>query len=221
MLVTGYLGRYVSGIFTTILFIFFIVPTISLSNNTHQISVKTNLEVMQLLIAEISQELVDRLQIRQGDSVLIKYGEDNNMWIVQNVFTSTLKKKDYHVFSNDSTGIISNFQIDVVNFDLQVSYDGMFRDGLFGMKKVKRTVSASLSCQATNTLTSEILYSGSNTKQFTDTVSLDDINKIESQSINSTKAKLPSEPFLDRIVEPFVIIGVTGLTIYLFFQVRS
>ena len=176
---------------------------------------------MQLLIAEISQELVDQLQIRQGDSVLIKYGEDNNMWIVQNVLTSTLKKKDYHVFSHDSGDRISNFHIDVVNVDLQVSYDGMFRDGFFGMKKVKRMVSASLSCQATKTLTSEILYSGSNTKQFTDTVSLDDIDKIESQSIKSTKAKVPSEPFLDRIVEPFVIIGVTGLTIYLFFQVRS
>lgn len=176
---------------------------------------------MQLLIEGISQELVDRLNIWQGDSIIIKYGVGDDMWIVQNILTSTLKKKDCQVFSHNDENITSKFHIDIMNVDLQVSYDGMFRDGLFGTKKIKRMVSALLAYHATNTVTSEILYSGSNTKQFTDTVSFNDIDKIELQSIKSTKAKIPSEPFLDRIVEPFVIIGVTGLTIYLFFNVRS
>jgi hypothetical protein len=104
---------------------------------------------------------------------------------------------------------------------LNVRYNNMFKDGIFGAKHVEREVSVQYSSDLRNQLTDEILSSGTHSRMYTDTVAVDDIGSIENESINVTRGELPSEAFLDRFIEPFVIIGATGVAIYLLFHIRS
>src|ERR1043166_2546268 len=65
------------------------------------------------------------------------------------------------------------------------------------------------------------LYTGSPSAQSADTVAVDEVQGLELAAAKTTHGELPSESFLDRVLEPVVIIGATGVSIYLFFHVRS
>ena len=83
------------------------------------------------------------------------------------------------------------------------------------------SVLVSIIYQANRIPFGEILSSKSISEEISDTVSVDDISTVEDPNINITHAELPTEPFIDKFVEPFVIIGATGVAVYLFFHVRS
>ena len=176
---------------------------------------------MQNLIEQMTEEIINGSHILQGESIAVKLKASDDGWIAESAVNSVLKSLGYQVFFQNDTMSQRKFLFDVMTAHYHVQYDEMFRDGLLGVKKVKRTISTELSAQTFNTRTNEVLFSGSLSKQAADTVAVDDIQTIELPSVKSTHGELPAESFLDRIVEPFVIIGVTAVAIYLFFHVRS
>ena len=113
------------------------------------------------------------------------------------------------------------YLFDIGSYETNVHYDSMFREGIFGEKKLKRTISVKLSIQATNNKTDEVLLSKSLNEHLSDTVASDDIPKYELASSKSTQGEIPAENMLDRFIEPFVIIGATGVAVFLFFHLRT
>ena len=54
-----------------------------------------------------------------------------------------------------------------------------------------------------------------------DTVKVDELKYLQSESFPFTKGKIPPEPFLSGIAEPLIAIGVAAAVVILFFSVRS
>ena len=97
----------------------------------------------------------------------------------------------------------------------------MYREGMFGAKKVKRTVTAEMAYQTIDADTREMRANGTLTKSKSDTVFVDMVPDLETANVQSTHAVLPDDSVLDRIFEPVVIVGAAGVAIYLFFHIRS
>ena len=180
-----------------------------------------NLEVMQNAVQQITDGILESAHLGSGDSVTVKVAPQEHAWVAEQAIISKLKFHNLFVFFHRDSSAKTHYLLDVRSIALQVRYDHMFRDGLFGTKRVERQISAQLSCQLENKSSNEILYSGSPSKMLSDTVAVDDIEKLEHTGVNVTHGELPSENFLDRIVEPFVIIGATGVAVYLLFHIRS
>ena len=176
---------------------------------------------MQSLVETITKQIIDHSNIAQGESIVVNFQQGEGMWIAQNSFFATLKSSGYKVYSSKDSIAQGKVVFDVTGVDLKTRYDDMFRESILGTKKIKRTIITALACQMTNTQSHEVVFSRSLNESFSDTVMVDQINTLELPSAKPTHADLPSEDFFDRILEPFVIIGATGVAVYLFFHVRS
>lgn len=182
---------------------------------------RTNIEIMQALSDSIAEKVIQQGFLTAGDSLEISMPKNDDIWIFSQAFTAALIAKGIHVFV-EKDSLRAGQILFVGNTALgKVHYTDMFRDGLFGIKKIKRTISVDCSYQIQNRGTKEVLRSESLSRSYGDTISVDDVSQVESDGVRSTHAELPSENFLDKIVEPFVIIGATGVAVYLFFHIRS
>ena len=174
---------------------------------------------MQNLIEQMGQEIAGNVPRSHDDSIALRCHAGDESWMVQNALGSSLKALGYQVFVDSVTNPRILAEIHPVS--LTVHYDEIFRDGFLGSKNTRRTISVQLNCLLTNRTTGEVLYSGSPKRESVDTVSVESIPSIETAAIKSTHGELPSETFLDRIIEPVVLIGATGVAVYLFFHIRS
>src|ERR1041385_2769986 len=189
------------------------------AGETNTSAVKSNLAVMQEVVKEITREIVDSAHISANDSLIVLFGAGEDVWIVQNSMIAELKAFGCQVFSESIVTSDNRIVLENTGVESHARYADMFRDGFLGTKKMKRTISAGFSCKVIRKKTDEILFSGLFTKQSIDTVIVDDVPQLETASAKSTHGELPSDSFFDRILEPFVIIGATGVAVYLFFNV--
>lgn len=182
---------------------------------------KTNLAVMQTLIESMTRQIIEHANVPRGGNVVITFQESMDSWIAQNSFIAAFSSSGFRVFTQQDTVAPGNTVFDVRGTTLTVSYNNMFREGIWGAEKVKRTVTTALTCNATNLQTHEVLYSNSVSEMFSDTVAVDEIPSLELLSAKSTHGELPDEGFFNRMLEPIVIVGAAGVAVYLFFHVRS
>jgi len=182
---------------------------------------KTNLEIVQTLIGKITQSVVKESKLFVPDTIEIKFHQITDVWIVKEAVTSTLINLGYTLFFKNDSLTPKKYQFDIVSYESNIQYDSMFRESIFGEKKLKRTISARLTIQATNNKTGEVLLSKSLNEHSSDTVALNEIFKYELASSKSTQGEIPPENMLDRFIEPFIIIGATGVAVFLFFHIRT
>ena len=195
-----------------------------LSQETHQehVAPLSNLEIMQQSVQQIMNEMLGALPlVSTGDSILVRVQPHPESWIVEQALAKALRASRFVVFSLPDSTSSTRYVLSVPSVQLNVRYDNMFKDGLFGSKHVEREVSVEFSSDLRNRVSNEILSSGTHSRTYSDTVAVDDVSRIENESISVTHGELPSEAFLDRFIEPFMIIGATGVAIYLLFHIRS
>jgi hypothetical protein len=191
------------------------------AENTPVSGPKTNLLIMQEITGDIVREVLIKTGITKNDTVVVDLIQSPDAWITQTGVLSALKSVGCAVYLKGAATASGNFQIGITQARMQVNYDDLTRSGFLGQQHVRRTVSGAVSFQVIKTSTGEVLFGGLLNRSVPDTVAVDRIPDLESSAAASTHAPLPDENFLDRFVEPFVIIGATGLAVYLFFHVRS
>lgn len=183
---------------------------------------RTNLEIIQDLLHEISSTIADRSKFGTGDTIEVHVTQQQDSWIVENAFNTALRTFGCVPYTHPTSEIrVQGHRLEIGPTDIRVEYDNMIREGLFGKKNVRRTIVISLSYQALRLQNGEIVSSDVFKKQFVDTVAVDNVATLEHSAAKSTQGELPAEQFIDKIVEPFVIIGATGIIVYLFFHIRS
>ncbi len=181
---------------------------------------KTNLETMQDLLGRIAGELGNRSGMRSGDTVEVRTRPAEQGWIAREALTAAFRGSGIQVFVGSDSSKNGQFQLQLYTSDLHVRYDDLYHDGFLGAAKVKRTVSAGVVCDIVRS-TGELAYSGSPSLESSDTVNADEVSGLELASAKVTHAELPPERFLDKVLEPLIIIGATGISVFLFFHVRS
>lgn len=125
------------------------------------------------------------------------------------------------LFSGDSVSGLRHYRLEIFSSEMNVRYGNIFRDGMFGTQTVPRNVSVSVQYKCADLRTEQIVADGIFRKSAVDTVLVDEIPSLENPGVKSTHGDVPSGQFLDKIVEPFIIIGSAGVIVYLFFHVRS
>ncbi len=183
---------------------------------------KTNLEVMQNLTGELTGEILGHLRPPSAaDSLELLIDSSDGRWLVEQAFTAQLTAHGYKVFTAPSGASRAGTVIEVHGVGLRVRYDDLAHNGLFGPTTVTRTISAELSAQARSVPEGEVLFSGTVARSAADTIQVDDVPSLEVPAARLTHSELPPDNFINRAVEPFIIIGATGVVVYLLFHIRS
>ncbi len=182
---------------------------------------KTNLFLLQGLTAEIVTDVLARTGIRSTDTLIVAFTPSQDGWISQTAVLASLKQNGCTVFLNNEPSARGNYLLDFSQARMQVRYEDCSCSGLFGTRSVRRIATGSLAVRAVRQASGEVLLSDILSRSRQDTVSIADIPDLELPSAEATHATVPEGNPLDRFVEPFVIIGATGLAVYLLFHVRS
>lgn len=176
---------------------------------------------MQSLMGEMAGEILEHAQIHGTDTIGLVMPASTDAWIPEHAIESRLKGAGHTVVASSRAAGHSRYILSVDGAEMHVRYDDMFRKGIFGTRLVRRTLSADLSSRMLDGLTGVVLYGGALARVWSDTVAIDDIGALELAGAPSTRGEIPEGGLLDRFIEPFVIIGTTGVAVYLFFHLRS
>ena len=209
-------------IFIFLVAIIFVAPESGLAGPTQTAGQSnSNISVLQSIVEKIAGIFIAKSNINPADSVTIQVEGSPESWITEQAVTSKLKSSGCIVFLDRDKSTYQKIIVKITTAAYSISYTDMFRDGFLGTRKAKRVASANIGIEAYNRNTNEILFSGLLKEQSADTVAVDDIPNLELASAPSTHCELPNETFIDRVIEPFIIIGATGAAVYLFFYVRT
>jgi len=175
---------------------------------------------MARLTQKIAQGLVQDSHLSSNDTCSVLFVRTDELQFLEHAFMQAIGQ------SCSAVGFSANEPRASVTFEVQPSrallrYENMFRDGLFGEKKVERLITIEFSSKVLKNRLGEVAFAGLREETFRDTVTVQTIEFLSSPGIKATYATLPSETFFDRIIEPLVIVGATGVLIYLFFTLRS
>jgi hypothetical protein len=169
--------------------------------------VKSNMEVFYTLIDSCAGKAVSELP-QDTKEVALNMNLGSSYSVFGNRIVSVFDKQK--IKTNGSAPRL-NFVID----DANVTYNEMFRSGLFGEYLVSRAVS----------LKGNYLIDGREVKEFffsrQDTINVNDINDAENFSYPFTHGEIPSEPFFSGLFEPIAAISAAAAAIILFFTIRS
>jgi len=176
---------------------------------------------MQTLINRMTNKFVSESKLIPEDNIELKFSKiSEDDWIAKQAIISQLKLLGYAAIYMSDSCPASRCLIEVDNSEYHVRYGSMFSDGFLGKKKVQRNISAELAIQTKNK-SGEILFNNILKDQSADTVSVDDIPSLELTNTKSTHGEIPPDNILERYVEPFIIIGATGVAVFLFFHIRT
>ena len=175
----------------------------------------------QRLLGVMATDLLARSGIAQGERIVLRVDAAPESWITRQSFAAALQQAGHVVAVADSAQRPEGTTIDIRAPSLSVRYTEPTEEGLFGTRRVRRTVSAEVSCLVTSLPAGTVRLSETVTRALSDSVRVDAVPGIESPGIGSTHGELPQDRFIDRIVEPFVIVGATGIAVFLLFNIRS
>ncbi len=184
-------------------------------------SLKSNLTLAQEAVRAAAGEVLTRSGITAGEHVALRVEQGAESWITEQAFAAELKAAGHDVVLGGTVMPADGAVIEIRHPTISVRYTDPSEDGLFGTRRVRRTVAAEFSCMVASAPGANVRMSESLSRALSDTVRVDAVPGIEPAGLNSTRGELPQERFIDRIVEPFVIVGTTGVVVYLLFNIRS
>ena len=104
---------------------------------------------------------------------------------------------------------------------LKTRYKKIRTSKILGDKVVDREILLSYHVILKRKDNGEVLYSDNVKESFNDNFKLDDLNRAESGQYSFLKGELPDEGFMGKYLLPIVLLGVSAVTIVLFFVIRS
>ena len=101
---------------------------------------RTNLEVMKELAREITQEVIVQSHLAANDSMVLRFGPDENSAIIQDPVRETLSASGCVLFMKDDSVSGHRLTMDNNGTECRVSYGEMFREGFLGTKRLVRNI---------------------------------------------------------------------------------
>ncbi len=156
----------------------------------------------------------------QGSSLLLSVHVSDAQPLIEQSVISGVTHHGCIVYL-DSANDAGIYKLTLNGVELKVRYDEPFHERLFGESKSQRVVTVTVPFTLSERQTGKVLRSETIEHVFADTVATGEISQLEQQHIPSTVAPLPDRSFFDKLLEPLLIIGSTGVAIFLFFHIRS
>jgi hypothetical protein len=199
----------------SIFFIFFL----TVLSNTALLQSRSNLEIFYLLADSSASGIMNNIP-ENVKKIGLNLNLGNSYSILGNRIVSSLQRNNYIVFmpgliKEDSAG--KGSQVNYVIDNAGVRYGEMFRRGFLGDYYIPRNIflSGNFLVNSDETQYRSFIHN------FTDTIRVDEINKVENGSFPFTQGDVPAEPFFSGLLEPVIAVGTVAVAVFLFFTIRS
>ncbi len=181
----------------------------------------TNLQIIQKILGNLAEQILSEASVAPDAMIGLRIRQSAESWVTEHVLSERIAANGYKVkYAGDSENV-APFIFAVGDAGAKVNYSNPHRLGLFGRTCATRSIVVHFQAQIYNSQTGNILSGKLLTGDYRDTVFVDDIPLFENANVPMTKADLPDESFIDRFIEPFVIVGTVGVAVFLFFHIRS
>ena len=171
---------------------------------------ETNTEVYQLLAVDCFGEL-------PADISGLKLTAPLRMQFIRSALVSRWTEPGRRVYLADSA--YSGMPDDLPHFSYNIEKAAVTY-GRIKKKRITRTVDLEL-LATFNTSAGEILIDETCKRKHADTLSVADLNDVETSSYPETQAPHPRPGWVRRALEPVVLTAATVVGVYLFFTLRS
>ena len=177
---------------------------------------QTNLELFRMMAGEIAGTSfmvappVDTLRVQ------LNVIPRESGWVIEDRMAQVLRQRGARIVT---AGGMINAEFGVLR--MQVIYENIRRDGIFGPKVVDRDVVVTLHARMVDIPGGSVLISEDVRRDHRDTVLVAEIDRLESPTLPATHGVLPAEGLLQNLAEPLILLGAVGVAVVLLFTVRS
>ena len=169
--------------------------------------------------AKAATQAVERAAVPRGAKTYVRVDRGPDSWIFEQAFLDAFVAAGATASFSDSAAADLFVQVNGPSLDLRFS--DAWQDGLFGTSFTERAVRASLRCAIWPRSGGAPLVSQEFEASIIDTIRVDDAGLVQNPAVASTVRKAPAGSFLDDLAEPFLIVGATGVAVYLLFNIRT
>jgi hypothetical protein len=198
-------------------------------NATETAFPKTNFDIFTEMSTQCLQAFLDANLSGNIKKVTLESIDpaDSLNWLVENSLFNLLRQREVDsIRIQSATGgetfgskdkILIKFKI----INLALRYETESRWRINGKSNITRQFDFQLFLQIIDPQNKTLLWSGQSSRQYSDRVSQNQIARLESSSMQFTRARLQSRRVYSRFIEPFLVLSTTGAIIYLFYSFRS
>lgn len=181
----------------------------------------TNLQIIQKHFGDMAEQILRSASLTPEKVIGLKIRYSPESWVADHAFAGRFDSCGYKVKYAGDSAETAPVIFKVGEAGASVKYSNAHRFTLFGRRCAERSVTVRVQAQIYDTETGIILSGESLIAEHRDTIYVDDIPMFENPEIPMTKADLPDESFIDRFIEPIIIVGTAGVAVFLFFHIRS
>ncbi len=175
----------------------------------------TNLDVFRLLARRVASEVT--MTIEPSTKIHLAVLPKETAWYIEEAIAAGLKEEGFSVVEDAAAPLFAEFGLSKG----RVIYSNIRKDGLFGSKRVDRTIELKLTPKIVSRRTGTTVWMGDVEKSATDTIDVFEISNIENPNIPMTKGVVPGEGFFSNIAEPLILLSSIAIAVLLLFNVRS
>jgi hypothetical protein len=180
----------------------------------------TNGTVMNGLAGEIARTLIQEAEIIRTDTCEVLFVPAEGLAFLEHAFVESIRESAGFVKTVGSSAG-RTVAVELQPLLVRVVYSDPFRNGVFGQRMTERSIVVEVSAKIVRHPGAHVTVSGVRRKQFQDTVRVDDVRSLESSVLAVTRADVPDETFLDRILGPLIVLSSSGVLLYLLYTIRS
>jgi len=211
-----------------LLFSLIFLPYILFANDVSRID---NFAVFNQVAEQVVRQICNRVDGRHYESIIIESLDSNNNsdWLIEKWFIEAfqadgidsvfllknmpLKKDDTPVHHR------SSLKVAFKTIACQIDYQNV--NSFWKIKSTERRIIIELWIKMQNMADGALVWEGNVREIHTDQIDYNNIPEFENKNIIFTMAPVPSAPNLKRIIEPILIVGLSGGIMYLFYAFRS
>jgi hypothetical protein len=181
----------------------------------------SNLDLMSGILHQLGDEL---RAVTAADSlvpIVVTIDAETDQWFIANAVTDALQHGPRKIYARADSVHEPFFDITLHVLTLGVGYSDEHRNKSTGGNDLERTVQADIRYLVVKNPSKIILADQTFSRRHRDLIDESALASLENPRIKCTQSAYRRDSVLDKMLEPFFIIGATGLAVYLLFHVRS
>ena len=178
---------------------------------------RTTMGVSQLLADTIAQRAFASLPSCDSSTVIVTLLPAGEAWFLEEPVFRAARASGHVIDFSPAARYAAEFGIT----DMRVQLENPRRPGLFSARLVDRTVTLALWGKIVDRTTGKLLVGETWREQCTDTVCVEDLERLETPGVPATRGVMPEEGLFSSWLEPLILLGAVGVAVFLLFTSRS
>lgn len=179
--------------------------------------VRTTMVVSQMLADTIARRAFSVLPQTDSSPVAVTMLPAGDAWFLEGAIFRAARASGHVPDVSPEARYAAEFGIT----DMRVELLNPRRPGLFSARLVDRTVTLALWGKIVDRTSGRILVAETWREQYTDTVCVEDLERLETPGVPATRGVLPAEGLFSSFLEPLILLGAVGVAVFLLFTSRS